>query len=635
MAKAGYKNLVEYLNDNCYDLLVGAAARYVNSRWRDFKTDYIPAPNAPPEVEDCRITSLYTEALENDEVYLFCNVSVDVVVTGHINGERKKDIDQDTCPLWLSMKLKAKFKEAFESMKVVDCRLLEEKERFQMRTASSKSFVPYIQEEDLEYHAQQFLEKYYPEALKKPMPLDMRILLKRMGLKARKGNLKGGVFGKCYFVDKKGKAKDGTETTIERGTVVFDEDAFFFSGIGSRNNTIVHECVHWELHRKFFALVHLLNPSLSCIACTTLGADVKISDPSLAEEYKWMEWQANALTPRILMPAEMLKLKFEQLKAEEVSRGETNLALVYQRTIDRLATFFEVTVTSVKIRLLELGFDYLKGIHDYIDNRETKPYLYNASKIKPEQSFSASFYDAVASGSINLQLRECLEKRTIVYASGFFVINDKKYTYKDRESGRQELTDYALQHMDECCLVFDHERKNKSSFNDRYYSMCYLCKSQRNEYNSNIDSRDEHNAKLMARAASADLSDVQVELEEAKRLIRSMNGSFAEALQFLMDEYGFSKHSLMSETRIDDHKIAKFLSDEGVLPSKREVLALCAGMHLYPPVARHFIKLAGISLNMATESDLFYDFLIRDCYDEGLEAWDEHLDDIDKAEWKL
>ena len=197
------------------------------------------------------------------------------------------------------------------------------------------------------------------------------------------------------------------------------------------------------------------------------------------EEYKWMEWQANALAPRILMPADMTKLKFEQIKAEVISSGETSLVKVYEQTINRLATFFDVTITSVKIRLLELGYDYLKGIHDYIDNSHTKSYLYNASKIKPEQSFSASFYDAVANGTINKQLRDCLEKRTIVYASGFFVINNKKYTYKDKETGKQELTDYALEHMDECCLVFNHERKNHNSFNDRYYSMCFLARSSK------------------------------------------------------------------------------------------------------------------------------------------------------------
>ncbi len=635
MAKTKFRTLAEYLTDNFYDLLAEAASGYIEQHKFDFKTDYIPFTTEEPELDSCSITSLYTETLKDDYVYIHCSVSVSVVVTGFAYGRRKGDIDQDTVPLWLSIKLKAKFIEQFEQMEVVDVRLLEDRENFRIRVASTKNFVPYIQEKDLDYHATQFLKKYYPQALETPMALPLAELVKAMGVRVKTGHLKGGVFGKCYFLDKRGKDKDGNPRLIKRGTIICDDDAFFYYGVGSRNNTIVHECVHWELHRNFFALLHMLDSSLSNITCTVLGEDVKSIDDSLKEEYKWMEWQANALAPRILMPADMTKLKFEQVKAEVISSGETSLVNIYEQTINRLAAFFDVTVTSVKIRLLELGYDYLKGIHDYIDNSPTKSYLYNASKIKPEQSFSASFYDAVANGTINEQLRECLEKRTIVYASGFFVINNKKYTYKNKETGKQELTDYALEHMDECCLVFNHERKNQNSFSDRYYSMCFLARSGRREFNSNVDSADEHNSSIMSRAAQlAELSDEIVEIQEANNLVRNMNGSFGEALAFLMKENGFSNNSLYSESYINDHKIAQFLSGEKA-PTKGEVLAICAAMRLHPLVTHKLLDVAGIRLNMSIEMDGAYDFLIRQYYDQGLDAWNAQLNAIEKVEWTL
>ena len=33
---------------------------------------------------------------------------------------------------------------------------------------------------------------------------------------------------------------------IEEGTILVDPDVFFMRNIGSVNNTIIHECVHWE-----------------------------------------------------------------------------------------------------------------------------------------------------------------------------------------------------------------------------------------------------------------------------------------------------------------------------------------------------------------------------------------------------
>lgn len=241
----------------------------------------------------------------------------------------------------------------------------------------------------------------------------------------------------------------------------------------------------------------------------------------------------------------------------------------------------------------------------------------------------------MANGTINKQLRDCLEKRTIVYASGFFVINNKKYTYKDKETGKQELTDYALEHMDECCLVFNHERKNHNSFNDRYYSMCFLARSRGKEFNSNVNSADEHNSAILESASQlADLSDEIFEIQEANNLVRNMNGSFAESLAFLMKENGFSNNSLYSESYINDHKIAQFLSGEKE-PSKGEVLAICAAMHLHPIVTHKLLEVAGKRLNLSTEMDGAYDFLIREYYDQGLDAWNAQLNAIEKVEWTL
>ena len=142
MAKTKFRTLAEYLTDNYYDLLAEASYVYIEQHKFDFKTDYIPFTTEEPELDSCSITSLYTETLKDDYVYIHCSVSVSVVVTGFAYGRRKGDIDQDTVPLWLSIKLKAKFIEQFEQMEVVDVRLLEDRENFRIRVASTKNFVP-------------------------------------------------------------------------------------------------------------------------------------------------------------------------------------------------------------------------------------------------------------------------------------------------------------------------------------------------------------------------------------------------------------------------------------------------------------------------------------------------------------
>ena len=99
---------------------------------------------------------------------------------------------------------------------------------------------------------------------------------------------------------------------IEAGTILINPMIFFMRNVRSRNNTIVHECVHWDRHSNFFELQKLLNDDISHISCEIVGKyDSKTS--GIADALKWIEWQANALTPHILMLSEMTKVKFNEI----------------------------------------------------------------------------------------------------------------------------------------------------------------------------------------------------------------------------------------------------------------------------------------------------------------------------------
>lgn len=56
-----------------------------------------------------------------------------------------------------------------------------------------------------------------------------------------------------------------------------------------------------------------------------------------------------------------------------------------------------------------------------------------------------------------------------------FVINDPKYVHI-QEDAEAELTDYALEHIDECCLIFNRETRVSKHYDDSYYRICFLCR---------------------------------------------------------------------------------------------------------------------------------------------------------------
>lgn len=118
------------------------------------------------------------------------------------------------------------------------------------------------------------------------------------------------VFGRSYFFDSDvelyNPESDSFYTErIPAGTILVDKAVAFMYVLGATNNTIIHKCVHWDKHKKAFALARLYNAELTNIACKVVGGIV--GNHSGQDAVDWMEWQANALTPKIQLPMSMFK----------------------------------------------------------------------------------------------------------------------------------------------------------------------------------------------------------------------------------------------------------------------------------------------------------------------------------------
>ena len=174
----------------------------------------------------------------------------------------------------------------------------------------SDSLVPIIHKEELESVATDFLRRYYPETLKKAMAVEPHVLADKMGLtvEIREITKDFSIFGQIYFHDCDAEFYDAdidgmVQARLNAGTIIVDPKAYFLRNLGSVNNTIVHECVHWDQHRKAFELERLYNSSATRIKCQVIGG-IKDNTRDVTD---WMEWQANALAPKIQMPLAMFK----------------------------------------------------------------------------------------------------------------------------------------------------------------------------------------------------------------------------------------------------------------------------------------------------------------------------------------
>lgn len=83
--------------------------------------------------------------------------------------------------------------------------------------------------------------------------------------------------------------------------MLIDPDTFLKRNFGTKRNTIAHECVHWVYHRRYYIAANRLGNKQSIAYREPAGIGYDTLPKKWSDE-DWMEWQANNIAPRILMP---------------------------------------------------------------------------------------------------------------------------------------------------------------------------------------------------------------------------------------------------------------------------------------------------------------------------------------------
>lgn len=233
-----------------------------------------------------------------------------------------------------------------------------------MRAKVKNNLVPVISKAEFDDEATTFLNQYCPEALAEPMAVPIVDITKnKMGLIIIEERLTEdfSIFGQMCFTSGLAEIynrdeEEYREIHVKRGTMIIDPDTLFQRNQGCMNNTIAHESVHWFKHRNYHILQSVLDGRQSvAFRCPTNHVSEDLVNTWSDED--WMEWQANGIAPRILMPKQTVGLVFERLMKE--SKGNPFIAARLMPptrwVIEQLADFYKVSKQSAEIRLRELG----------------------------------------------------------------------------------------------------------------------------------------------------------------------------------------------------------------------------------------------------------------------------------------
>lgn len=504
----------------------------------------------------------------------------------------------------------------FRIMAIGDCEPKEESDNDHL----SGELVPIISRDQFEYEAEKFLTRYCPEALDKPIRVPIEKVASDMKLQVIEdiplsddltyfGTI---IFDNGNVLDKHRKI---TIRNAKRGTVYLDLRVSYERSVGTKRTTLAHECFHWYRHQPYHVLMKMIgaNDNLGRAIQCQIAANTTDSDKWRAVD--WMEWQAKGVAPRILMPAKTTRMKADQLLTANGGADDASIA-AYEDVIDELAELFDVSRQAAKVRLVDLGYSKAEGAYPFVDGQYVRGYSFEAGALDKNQTFTIPYADLFKAYCFDREFKKLIDSGQFIFADRHLILNNEKYIARD-QSGNTTLSEYALSHMDECCVVFS----KGYSYQSKYQRARYYTQFMRNS--APVENQVEYSFELNAhnKALLNQIKNAKCRSEALRRY----PGSFAETLVALQKERKLSNKQLADRSLVGEKTIQRLRNDEEYPTSVQTVLALCVGLKLPLPEAEMFLGKTDFKLNSMKNEGYVYQCVLAACAENSIYEINEML----------
>ncbi len=472
----------------------------------------------------------------------------------------------------------------------------------------------------LDDYATKFLSKYCKEALERPMPLPVTDILKKMGLHVLERSLSKNldIFGCCtmFACDIEVFDEDGVHKEhFQEGNIIIDPKSEALFGEGQKRNTLLHEMIHWEKDKVYFDILRLKNNfnedfiySITPIMCRQSQIYFEPNEKSKTKEneIRWLEWQANKLAPRILMPKGMFKKKAEELMNDKSIQSCEEL-------IKKLSMFFIVSKLSVKLRLLEVGLEEKINQYDDFD------LIYDDDCVEAYSKLSVvEAYKLIENSS---SLRQWIHANNFLFVEGYFVLPFKGYIRND--DGILKLTKKAKANLKKCVLNIRKIQYNE--FYEEEIACGILYRGECSTKTFYMFSPEFQNLQVKeleeAYQAAADTIFVD-DVEEEKELVKILTDpdkTLCEVITFMMEKKNWNSPTKFNHKTLLNNDYYSRIKRNGMNNMEKETLmAICVGLGLKSYlVQRLFDEKSVKKLDRYKEPDRSY-IKILDCFPLGL-----------------
>lgn len=592
----------KYIFDTYYEQIVKTVKGFIfnNKDNTDLSTYMVPEPNGFIEFDNFELYKINYEIINNCELNLEIIVIANVIVRQYIKGE----MEIDTKTKFVSVYAEVELDSGIKNFRIYNTEFKSDQYKKSRNLKLSKDWVPYIRKKDFDAIAEKFLRKYYPQALTQPTPVPVETIVSEMGLSIHQEKLTidNSVFGKMVFKDTDVEVIEDEQLVSEhfnKGSILVDKDVVFKRNVGSYNNTVIHECVHWELHKVFHEVKMVLDKDHSQVSSWT---EENLADSSMWTSLDWMEWQANGIAPRILMPKVQTRIKIRELFQTltlvnpDISRSE-----LVQEVVDNLATFFEVSRQAAKIRMIDLGFKEANGVYNYLDDRYMHNFAFELEAFDKGSSYTITSNDLCFEYCFNESFRQIIDRNKFIYVDNHLCLKDKKFIYMTKDG--PIMTDYAYEHMDECCLIFKVKSKNFTSISNETYYDYVLNRGVTKESEIKADFVDIlQNPSLMDQLPPLDMMKLGKKISE---LLKELPFEFSGTLRSHRKRKNCTQPFLAKLVGITERTLRDYETLEDNLPRLELTLSFCFAFKLRPELSDDMIKKAGHQLTISPPHQVY------------------------------
>lgn len=584
-----YNNEIEqFIYTVCYRPMWEAAYTYIAEHPYALNLSYSRIQNPDSAMLEDMILE-YTKNIRIDEDSLLFDAVVSCTI--NLTEDTYKGTASHETSQWLVLSCVAVVTDKLESVTVMNISgHTSGQPRKTDGHAVSKNIVPILYKKDLDDEATTFLQHYFPEALEKPMAVPIADIAKGMGLEIIQGNRitdDFSVFGEIYFNAGKATIYDlfkVSETTIDvkRGTILVDAYTFWERNLGCVKNTIAHEVYHWYKHRLYAAIKHVLygQDFVACRCPSNMAYPQKDDEWS---DIQRMEWQANNMAPRILMPYRTFRMKVDELLQTYDYENSPIKPAILTSVAEELREFYGVSRQSVLIRMMETGYKDAAIIYQYDEGSPYHGYL--------DQR------DAFYAYRTSSEFRNLVDSGLFRYVDGYFVINDGQYIERNNE-GKPTLTDYAWANLNECTLQFTWQPLRADEAKKHFpFELFHRETGERKA--SKYDSKQSASAVQMSEALQKKREEF--ERQSAARKITGVNKTCREVIFEIVQSRGLSKSHFCSLTGLGEEVYRKAEKNIGTKPSLRTIVAIGRGLDLDIGTTEKLLQLAGHAFDESDE----------------------------------